>query len=111
GVAVDSDGNVYIADSLGNNIRQVSASDGKISTIAGDGTNSFGGDGGDATAAQLSYPNGVAVDSDGNVYIADTGNNRIRKVNASDGGRATCGEEGKNRVGGDGGDATADQLA
>ena len=84
GVALDSSGNVYIADIYNNRIRKVSASDGKISTIAGTGSTGYSGDGGAATSAKLYYPYGVALDSSGNVYIADTENNRIRKVSASD---------------------------
>jgi sugar lactone lactonase YvrE len=83
GVAVDAAGNVYIADTQNNAIRKVDAN-GIISTIAGDGTGNSGysGDGGPATNALLSYPQGVAVDAAGNVYIADTDNSAIRKVNA-----------------------------
>ncbi len=82
GVAVDSVGNLYIADDSGQRIRKVTAA-GIISTLAGDGTSGFTGDGGSATAAQLSYPMDVAVDSAGNVYISDNNNVRIRKVTAT----------------------------
>ena len=78
GVAVDSAGNLYIADSGHYRIRKVS--NGVITTVAGNGTDGFSGDGGPATSAQLSHPGGVAVDSAGNLYIADTVNNRVRKV-------------------------------
>ncbi|WP_158793453.1 Ig-like domain repeat protein [Granulicella sp. L60] len=78
GVAVDAGGNVYIADSHNHRVRKVSA--GTITTIAGTGTPGYFGDNGAATAAQLSLPIAVAVDSTGNVYIADTNNNRIRKI-------------------------------
>jgi len=87
GVAVDSAGNLYIADYNNNRIRKVDAS-GVIITVAGSGsggctgTNSVG-DGCPATSAELNGPSGVAVDSAGNLYIADTDNNRIRKVDAS----------------------------
>ena len=78
GVAVDSAGNLYIADSGNNRIRKVS--NGVITTVAGDGTSGFSGDSGPATSAQLSIPIAVAVDSAGDLYIADYANNRIRKV-------------------------------
>ncbi|MGA2712967.1 MAG: NHL repeat-containing protein [Bryobacteraceae bacterium] len=74
GVAVDSAGNLYIADN--NRIRKVS--NGVITTVAGDGTEGFSGDGGLATSAELNGPTGVAVDSGGSVYFADFNNNRIR---------------------------------
>jgi uncharacterized protein (TIGR03437 family) len=76
GVAVDAAGNLYIADQQNELIRKVA--NGMITTIAGNGTTGFGGDGGTATSAALNYPSSVAVDSVGNVYIADTHNNRIR---------------------------------
>jgi uncharacterized protein (TIGR03437 family) len=87
GVALDSTGNLYIADTLNHRIRKVSPG-GMITTVAGDGfsddTSSNGrysGDGGPATSASLNWPSGAAVDSAGNLYIADSANNRIRKVN------------------------------
>ena len=76
GVAVDSAGNLYIADTLDNRIRKVS--NGVITTVAGNGTYGFSGDNGPATSSQLSHPTGVAVDSAGNVSVADRDNNRIR---------------------------------
>jgi uncharacterized protein (TIGR03437 family) len=78
GVAVDGSGDLFIADQTGNRIRKVSK--GIISTLAGNGSCCFSGDNGPASTAQLSAPFGVAVDSAGNVFIADTGNFRIRKV-------------------------------
>jgi hypothetical protein len=79
GVAADSAGNIFIADSRNHRIREVTLA-GMISTVAGDGTEGFSCDGGPATTAQLSDPYGVTVDSMGNLFIADTGNQRIRKV-------------------------------
>ncbi len=78
-VAVDPAGNYYIADTGHHRVRKVAPS-GYITTIAGDGTPGSRGDGQSATAAQLNGPRGLALDSQGNLYIADTGNNRIRKV-------------------------------
>jgi len=79
GVAVDSAGNLYIADTGDNVIREVNT-DGVINTFAGNGTSGYGGDGGPATAAELDEPSGVAVDASANVYVADSGNNLIREV-------------------------------
>ena len=81
GVTVDSGGNLYIADSLNRRIRKV-ASGGSISSLAGNGTFSYSGDGGPAIKAQLNTPQGVAADSAGNFYIADTLNNVVRKVSS-----------------------------
>src|SRR5665213_2843567 len=81
GVALDGSGNLFIADYGNQCIRKVAA--GNITTVAGNGTSSFSGDGGPATSASLNYPTGIAVDSSGNLYIADYVNYRIRKVNIS----------------------------
>ena len=78
GVAVDASGNVYFADQLNHRVRVVNSS-GVIPTAAGNGTAGFAGDAASATSAQLSSPLGVAVDSSGNLYIADTGNNLVAK--------------------------------
>jgi len=80
GLAVDAAGNLFIADEFNHRIRRVAGATGVITTVAGTGTAGFGGDGGPATAAALNYPQGVAVDAAGLLYIADTQNNRIRKV-------------------------------
>ena len=81
-MAVDGAGNLYIADSGNNRIRKVDAT-GTITTIAGTGEYGFSGDGGPAVQAALYYPAGVAVDGAGNLFIADSGNNRIRRVDAT----------------------------
>jgi trimeric autotransporter adhesin len=80
-VAVDSSGNLYIADYFNNRIRKVSPS-GSISTVAGTGAAGYSGDNGPATAAELNLPIGVAVDVSGNVYFSDLANNSIRKINS-----------------------------
>ena len=80
GAASDSSGNIYIADRANCVVRVVNAGTGNISTFAGNGTCSYGGDGGPATSAMLNNPYGVAVDSSNNVYIADTNNCLIRVV-------------------------------
>ena len=80
GVALDTAGNIYIADRDNHRIRKVSVADGTISTIAGTGSWGSLGDGGAATSASLSYPSGVALDTAGNIYIADEDNHRIRKL-------------------------------
>ena len=81
GVAVDGLGNLYIADTSNNRIRKVTPA-GIISTVAGNGTPDYSGDGGTATSAELNQPAGVAVDGLGNLYIADTSNNRIPEGHA-----------------------------
>ena len=79
GVAMDTSGNLYIADTGNSRIRKVT-SDGIITTVAGNVVGGYSGDGGPATSAQLAGPRGVTVDTSRNLYIADTGNSRIRKV-------------------------------
>uniref|UniRef100_Q01T33 NHL repeat containing protein n=1 Tax=Solibacter usitatus (strain Ellin6076) TaxID=234267 RepID=Q01T33_SOLUE len=79
GLAVDGLGNAYFADSSNNVIRKISAA-GIISTYAGNGTAGFAGDSGAATSAQLNGPTDVAIDGNGNLYICDSSNNRVRKV-------------------------------
>src|ERR1019366_9345320 len=107
GVAVDSAGNLYIADQYNHRIRKVS--NGVITTVAGSGTAGFSGDNGPATSAQLYYPAGVAVDAAGNLYIADQYNHRIRKV--SNGVITTVAGSGTAGFSGDNGPATSAQLS
>ncbi len=85
GVAVDSSGNLYIADSYNHRIRKVSATTGLITTIAGTGTGGFNGDNIPAISAALDNPVAIAFDANGNVYIVDLGNQRVRKVNVATG--------------------------
>ena len=109
GVCFDAaTGNVYIADGSNNCVRMVNTS-GIISTIAGNGTSAFSGDGGPATAAEMSFPEFVVTDNSGNLYIADNGNGSIRMVNSS-GIISTIIGNGTQGYSGDGGQATAAQL-
>jgi sugar lactone lactonase YvrE len=108
GIAVDSVHDVFIADTGNSKIRVVNAA-GTIGTFAGTGSYGYGGDNGPAKSAQLAAPTGLGVDPSGNVYIADTGSNRIRQVNTSNiistyAGTGTAGYSG------DGGPATKAQL-
>ncbi|HJZ96495.1 MAG TPA: hypothetical protein VKE70_08305 [Candidatus Solibacter sp.] len=107
GVAVDSRGNVYIADTFESRIQMMSP-DGVFRTVTGTGEQGYSGDGGDAFVAKLYAPTSVAVDVSGNLYLADTGNQRIRKV-ASDGTITTV--AGGGRIEGDGILATQAVLA
>jgi len=81
-VAFDSAGHLYIADGSNNRIRIIGGN-GKINTFAGDGTCAFSGDGGPASAAEICLPYSVAADTNGNLYIGDTGNGRVRKVDST----------------------------
>jgi DNA-binding beta-propeller fold protein YncE len=112
GVAVDPvTGNVYIADNQNNRIRKVTVSTGIIATIAGTGAAGYSGDGGVATDAQLNRPYGLVVDSIGaNLFIADTDNNVIRKVNFASGKISTVAGNGTVGDAGDGGPAASARL-
>jgi hypothetical protein len=79
GVALNSVGDVYISDKGNNVIRKIDTS-GHISTVAGNGTSGYSGDGGPATNATMQSPKGINFDSFGNMFLADAGNNVIRKV-------------------------------
>jgi sugar lactone lactonase YvrE len=81
-IASDAAGNYYVVDSAGNRIRKIDTA-GNISTIAGNGLSGYSGDGGPATQAEINLPFGVAVDPSGNIFIADTSNGVVRKVDAS----------------------------
>jgi sugar lactone lactonase YvrE len=107
-IALDVQGNLYIAG--GNRVRKVTASTGVITTVAGTGSSGLSGDGAQAATAALNGPSSVAVDSFGNLFIADAYNNRIRRVNAA-GIITTVAGNGSWGSGGDGGSAVSAQLA
>jgi uncharacterized protein (TIGR03437 family) len=107
-VVGDSNGNFFIADSNDNRVRKV-APDGTISTYAGNGVGGFSGDNGLATSASIHAPYGLAVDSAGNLFIADSQNNRIRRV-GTDGKITTVAGAGGGGFSGDGGPATSAQI-
>jgi len=109
-VAVDGAGNVYFADSGQNLVRRVDAVTGTITTLAGNGIGGYNGDGMPGTKAELNFPSGVAVDTHGNVFIADYSNARIREVHAGSGTISTVAGDGTTGYSGDGGPATAAQL-
>ncbi len=111
GIAVDSAGNLFIADSSNHRIRRVDASTGVIFTVAGNGTRGLNGDGGPATDASLGNPFDVALDAAGNLFIADNSNHSIRRVNASSGIIFTAAGNGIFGFDGDGGPATSARLA
>src|SRR5437762_305100 len=111
-VALDSTGNLFIADAYNFRIRQVGATSHKMSTLAGNGTASFGGDGGAATVAELSFPADVVLGGSGDLFVVDQGNCVIRKVGAVTGTISTvAGTGGTCDFAGDGGPATAAALS
>ena len=107
-VALDASGNLYICDNGNSRVRKVNTS-GIITTVAGTGSASYGGDGGAATAAAIGTPDGIAIDVAGNIYISDRSNEYIRKINAS-GIISTYAGTGTGGYTGDGGAATAAEL-
>jgi RHS repeat-associated protein len=108
GLAIAPDGSLYISDSGNDRIRKVTL-DGNITTIAGTGVGGFSGDGGPASQARLNSPSGIAIASDGSLYIADSANRRIRKV-SPDGIISTVAGNGLSASTGDGGNALQASL-
>ncbi len=111
GLAVDSRDNLYIADTENHRIRMVDSRLGIIKTVAGSSSSGFGGDGGQATNASLLSPEGVGLDSEDNLYIADTGNHRVRRVDADTGVITTVAGNGDQGFSGDGGPALNASLS
>src|SRR2546428_739985 len=109
-VAIDAAGNLFIADTINNRIRQVAAGTGIINTVAGPGTPGLCGDGGPATSAQLTYPTSVVVDPVATLSTADQTTLRIRRVAAGTGFISTVAGSGTPGFSGDGGPATSAQL-
>lgn len=101
-VAADAKGNLYIADTFNNRVRRVDAETGRIATLAGNGEAGYNGDGIPATSAALFSPEGMAVDRDGHLYIADMGNDRVRRVEAGTGIITTVAGTGEAGFNGDG---------
>src|SRR5437899_2634327 len=110
GVAVDAAGDLFIADSFNARIRRVDATSGIITTVAGSGTAGFSGDGGPAIGAGLFRPAGIAVDSSGNLFIGDSFNERIRRVNRASGIITTVAGNGMAGFSGDGGPAACGSV-
>ncbi len=111
GIAVDSAGDLFIADTTNNVIREVVQKTGDIITVAGNGTAGYKGDNGPATAAELSTPIGLAIDSAGDLFIADSGNDRYREVVKATGNIITVAGNGTAGYSGDNGPATAAEIA
>ena len=110
GLAVDTLGNVYIVDSLYNVIRKVDGATNVITTVVGNGSPAYSGDNGPATNASLNTPSGIALDAAGNLYIADSGNNLVRKVDAASGIITTVAGHGSGSLG-DNGPAVSASLS
>jgi sugar lactone lactonase YvrE len=116
GITVGPDGALYFSDTNNNRVRKVVFSDpgtfknGVVTTIAGTGDKGYGGDGGQAIDAQLNYPEDLELGPDGNLYFADTDNNRVRMINLTTGVITTVIGNGQNGYSGDGGQATDAEL-
>lgn len=106
GVAIDSSGNAYISDARNRRIRKVAAATGAITTCVGNGSATYCGDGSPAVEARLAFPSGAVVDRSGNLYLSDTQNARVRKVDARTGLIATVAGTGISESSGDGGPGT-----
>jgi hypothetical protein len=110
GLALDSANNLYLADTHNHRIRKITATTGLITTIAGTGAPGFSGDISAATTATLALPHGLTIDTQGNLYLADTANHRIRRIDATTGIITTVAGDGTQAFSGDGGPAIAASL-
>ncbi|MEO6912273.1 MAG: Ig-like domain repeat protein, partial [Edaphobacter sp.] len=110
GLAIDAAGDLYFSDTHNHRVRRIAAATGIISTIAGTGTAGYSGDSSPGTAARLALPGGLSIDSAGNLYIADTGNQRIRRIDAITGAITTVAGNGTQTFSGDDGAATIAAL-
>jgi len=104
-VAFDAQGHLFLSDTFNHRVRRVDARSGVITTVAGDGTRGFSGDGGPATQARLNEPYGIAVSGNGDLYVADRLNRRVRHVDARTGQIRTLAGDGSKTYSGDGGPA------
>jgi adhesin/invasin len=111
GLTYDGKGSLYVADSFLNRVKKVEVATRKVTIVAGKGTNQFCGDNGPAKEACLNQPAGVALDAAGNVYIADAGNDRVRKVDGKSGSITTVAGTGQRGFSGDGGPPEKASLA
>jgi sugar lactone lactonase YvrE len=109
-IVLDKAGNLYISDSFNHAIRRVDSATGIITTVAGNGTAGYSGEGGPGTNAQLQFPRGLALDVLGNLYIADTANHRVRKLDVKNQIISTVAGNGTGGYSGDGGLAVDAQL-
>lgn len=109
-VAFDTKGNLYFSDTFNHCVRRVDRAAGMITTVAGSGKAGFSGDGGPAVQAWLNEPYGVVLDAQGNLYVVDRLNRRVRRVDAATGTIATVAGDGSKAYSGDGGPATAAGL-
>lgn len=110
GLALDAAGDLYIADTHNHRVRRLAAAGGTIATVAGTGVAGSSGDGGPATVAQLDLPVALAVDAAGNLYLADAGAHRIRRIDQGTGAIATVAGNGIQGFSGDNGPATAASI-
>jgi len=110
GLAVDASGNLYLADTHNQRIRRVDATTGVITTVAGTGAFGYAGDSGSSTGARLALPRGLSMDPEGNLYLADTANHRIRRIDAATGAITTVIGDGTQGFAGDGGAPDAASL-